>query len=190
MAEDNATSHHVDNEEMEGLKLQLADISYRHKLEEAGRTHAEAMYDKAIKRERKAHERCRALNGEIQKLQKAGSEAVAVRKALEDRIRGYSQTKRHLERELALERHSHRCTETHLTYFKDALQLMDRLLQVQSQSEAEDLPRLVVERALLRGDIERLRLEESEKKLAGVESPLRVSNARQEMRIDTDQSWC
>lgn len=145
------------NDEAERLKARLADISYRYELEKAGRIHIEAMYDKAVQNETHAVGKYHALDTEVHSLQKVCTEAVAIRKALEGRLKDYSHIKRQLEHQLEMERHSRHLFEDHIAHFMDALQLMGRLLQVQSQRGVEDLPNLVIERALLQRDVQRLR---------------------------------
>ena len=140
LAGHNQPNYPSESSDIERLKARFADITYRHALEKAARMHLETICDKATRNETIAIEKYNAQEDELQKLRKVCSESTTIRRTLEDRVKNYSQTRRHLEYQLDMERRSRQSSERHVTILANSLELMGRLLQVQLPSGIEDLP--------------------------------------------------
>ena len=169
--------------EVDRLKARFADISYRHGLEKAARMHLETIYDKATQNESIATEKYNALEDEFRRLRQECSKSNAVRRTLEDRLKNYSQTRRHLEYQLDMERRSRQCSESHVTILANSLELMGRLLQVQFPSGIENPSSL--------GQRDIMGLQSETTVITGAQSPPQVSNVdnKTSRESESKEAW-
>ena len=143
LAEHNQSNYSFESSDIERLKTRFADIIYRHALKKAARMHLETICDKAIQNKTIAIEKYNAQKNELQKLRKVCSESTTIRRTLENRVKNYSQTRKHLKYQLNMERRSRQSFERHVIILANSLKLMSRLLQVQLSSGIENLPHWV-----------------------------------------------
>ena len=141
------------SDEVKLLKSRLQDNLYLLNLEKNARGYLEAMCTKAFNSQEEMHDRLAVVNNEVIKLQKVCSEQVSNHEALEERMNEQQCIRQGLEQQFRTEQRLRKCAEENVAHLTQALNLMNRILQVQSQPGIEDLPGLVIERALLQREI-------------------------------------
>ena len=144
LAEDDQNSCNLDaEEEAKHLRNRIANMTYRLSMEEFARLHTEIMYKAAVEHCIDRDASLRTLQNENLRLQQSVDECGS------------------LEQQLDREYDLRRSCESHAAHLTDALKLMGRILQVQYQLGVEDLPQLLLEKASIHRDIEKLKIEAS-----------------------------